>query len=258
MYCLEPEIVYFAIKGRSQVGSINWDSYLNSNVMRKFVCLFFLYCGAHSVEAQDGRIVHEVGQFKEIKAFDGLSVNLIRASGNKVVVTGANSNKVAVVINDGVLKIRMEIDKIFSGYRTFVDVYHTENLLVIDVNEDARITCDGTIKQTVLELKAQEGGELIVNAEVEQLLIKTVTGGIIRASGSAETQDVIINTGGIYEGKDFKTKFTTVNVNAGSSAAIYASNYVKAMVKAGGEVLVYGNPTKIEEKTVFGGTIRKM
>lgn len=227
-------------------------------VMKKLVCLFLLSYGVHSVDAQDGKIVHEIGQFKEIKAFDGLSVNLIKASENKVVVSGANSNKVAVVINEGVLKVRMEIDKIFSGYRTFVDVYHTGNLLVLDVNEDARISCDATIRQSVLELKAQEGGELVVNAEVEQLLIKTVTGGIVRASGSAETQDVIINTGGIYEGKDMKTKFTTVNVNAGSSAAIYASNYVKAMVKAGGEVLVYGNPPKIDEKTVFGGTIRKM
>jgi hypothetical protein len=47
-------------------------------------------------------------------------------------------------------------------------------------------------------------------------------------------------------------------VNAGSSAEIYASDYVKATVKAGGEVLVYGNPQKMEEKTVFGGRIKKM
>ena len=93
---------------------------------------------------------------------------------------------------------------------------------------------------------------------MEQLLVKTVTGGVIKASGSSDNQDVLINTGGIYEGKEFKTKFCTVNVNAGSRASINASSYVKAVVKAGGEVLVYGNPTKIEEKTVFGGTIRKM
>ena len=115
------------------------------------------------------------------------------------------------------------------------------------------------INQDVLELKAQEGGELEINAEVEQLLIKTVTGGIIKSSGTSILQDVHINTGGIYEGKDlFKTKFSTINVNAGSKAEIYATDYVKATVKAGGEVLVYGNPKKMDEKTVFGGIIKRM
>ncbi|MEH6679550.1 MAG: head GIN domain-containing protein [Sediminicola sp.] len=226
--------------------------------MKKFVWLYFLCFGVVCVMAQSGDITHRISSFTELKAFDGLSVNLIRGSENKVVVSGSNTNKVAVVNTEGILKIRMEIDKIFSGYRTFVDVYHTEDILVLDVNEDARITCDATIKQAVLELKAQEGGELIVNAEVEQLLVKTVTGGIVKATGFGDNQDVIINTGGIYEGRDFRTNFTTVNVNAGSRAVIYASNYVKAVVKAGGEVLVYGSPKKLEEKTVFGGTIRKM
>ena len=130
--------------------------------------------------------------------------------------------------------------------------------MVVDVNEDARISSQEAITQDVLELKAQEGGELNINANVEQLLIKAVTGGVIKSSGTAKLQDVAINTGGVYEGKDLITKFSTINVNAGSKAEIYASDYVKATVKAGGEVLVYGDPTKMDEKTVFGGIITRM
>lgn len=207
---------------------------------------------------QDNKVAHDLDGFTEIKAFDGLSVNLIKSDVNKAVVSGANTSDVAIVNNDGVLKLRMQINKIFSGYRTFVDVYYTEKVVIIDVNEDARITSQEVIKQDVLELKAQEGGELSVNAEVEQMLIKAVTGGIVETTGSSNLQDVIINTGGAYDGKDFKTKFSTINVNAGSKAEINASDYVKAVVKAGGEVLVYGNPGKLEERTVFGGKITKM
>jgi len=152
----------------------------------------------------------------------------------------------------------MEIDKLFSGYRTFIDLHYSSTINVIDVNEDARITSDEIIKQDVLELRAQEGGEILISAEVEQILIKSVTGGVITAQGIADNQDVIINTGGVYEGKEMRTKFTTVNVNAGSSAEIFASTYVQATVKAGGEVLVYGDPDRMEEKTVFGGKIKRM
>ncbi|NHF59043.1 DUF2807 domain-containing protein [Flavobacteriaceae bacterium TP-CH-4] len=227
--------------------------------MKQLVLFYVLsWLGFTTAIAQDQKITKDLDTFTEIKAFDGLSVNLIKSDVNKAVITGANTQKVAIVNNDGVLKLRMQIDKIFSGYRTFVDLYYSGKIIVIDVNEDARITSKETIRQDVLELKAQEGGELEIDAEVEQLLVKSVTGGLIEAIGTSDLQDVAINTGGIYEGKNFKTKFTTVNVNAGSRAEIYATDYVKATVKAGGEVLVYGDPAKMDEKTVFGGTVTRM
>ncbi|SHI48214.1 head GIN domain-containing protein [Pseudozobellia thermophila] len=226
--------------------------------MKQFVLLTVVVLGSALVRGQDTKITQDLTKFTEVKAFDGISVKLIKSNENKAVITGENIQKVAIVNNDGVLKIRMQIDKIFSGYRTFVDLYYTEKLVVIDVNEDAKITSDDVIRQDVLELKAQEGGELIINADVEQLLIKTVTGGVIETSGTSDLQDVAINTGGVYQGKQLKTKFSTVNVNAGSRAEIYASDYVKATVKAGGEVLVYGDPAKMDEKTVFGGTVTRM
>ena len=152
----------------------------------------------------------------------------------------------------------MEVTKMFSGYRTYVDLYHTEILKVIDVNEDARISSDETYVQDVLELKAQEGAQLEINCQVDQLLIKSVSGGEILAAGFSNNQDVIINTGGAYNGRTFKTKFTTITVNAGGNAEIYATDYVKANVKAGGEVLVYGDPKTMDESTVFGGKIKRV
>ncbi|QXP51088.1 DUF2807 domain-containing protein [Cellulophaga sp. HaHa_2_95] len=226
--------------------------------MKQYFIVIFLVFALINGQAQNEKVTQNLDKFTTVKAFDGLSINLIKSSVNKAVITGANTTKVAIINNDGVLKLRMEIGKIFSGYRTFVDLYYTEELITLDVNEDARITSKEAIKQDLLELKAQEGGELVINTQVEQLLIKTVTGGIITTTGFSDNQDVMINTGGIYQGKAFKTNFTTVNVNAGSKAEIYAVNYVKASVKAGGEVLVYGNPKKMEEKTVFGGTIKRM
>jgi hypothetical protein len=231
---------------------------LKTHVMKHILMVVFLFFGSGSGWSQDEKVTQELQQFKEVKAFDGISVKLIRSDANKAVITGANTKNVAIVNNDGVLKLRMEISKIFSGYRTFVELHYTQTLVVIDVNEDARITSDDVITQNVLELKAQEGGEVIIKAQVEQMLIKSVSGGVITATGSSDIQDVAINTGGVYEGKDFKTKFTTVNVNAGSRAAIYATDYVNATVKAGGEVLVFGNPPKMDEKTVFGGKIKRM
>lgn len=219
------------------------------------VLLLFLF---HGLEAQEEKRIQELQNFTELKAFDGIAVNLIPSNENKAVITGVNTQKVVLVNNKGKLKIRMQLDKIFSGYRTFIDLYFTEKLAIIDVNEDARISSESTFEQGFLELKAQEGGELELNCQTEQLLVKAVTGGKILTSGFTDNQDIQINTGGSYDGKNFKSKFTTVSVNAGGNAALYATKYVKADVKAGGVVEVYGDPEKMDEKTVFGGRIERI
>jgi hypothetical protein len=219
---------------------------------------FFLFFSIFLGYGQEEKITQELEPFREIKGFDGISIKLIKSDVNRAVITGANTQKVAIVNNKGVLKIRMQIDKIFSGFRTFVTLYYAEELVVIDVNEDALITSDEVIVQDVLELKAQEGGEINLNCQTEQLLVKSVTGGDIITTGFSDNQDIKINTGGTYNGKTFKTKFTTIAVSAGGNAEIYATNYVKADVKAGGKVKVYGDPQKMDEKTVFGGIIERI
>ncbi|NJB71464.1 hypothetical protein GGR42_001926 [Saonia flava] len=226
--------------------------------MKRIVLLVFICVGIYSGTAQKEEIIQSLDKFTEVKGFDGLSINLIKSNENRAVITGANTQKVAIVNNQGVLKIRMEINKLFSGYRTFIDLYYTETLTVIDVNEDAKIILKEKITQDILELRAQEGGELHINAEVEQILVKAVTGGVITTKGTSKLQDVNINTGGVYNGKELKTEYSTISVNAGSNASIFATDYVKATVKAGGEVLVYGNPTKMDEKTIFGGKVTRM
>lgn len=217
--------------------------------------LFFLF---QITYGQEEKRTQELQKFTELKAFDGVAVNLIPSTENKAIITGANTQKVVIVNNKGKLKIRMQLDKIFSGYRTFVDLYFTEKLTLIDVNEDARIISEETFAQEVLELKAQEGGELELNCQTEQLLVKAVTGGKVKTSGFTDNQDIIINTGGLYSGSGFKSKFTTISVNAGGNAELYATKYVKADVKAGGVVKVFGDPEKMDEKTVFGGKIERI
>ena len=62
----------------------------------------------------------------------------------------------------------------------------------------------------------------------------------------------------LFRERSSKVKFTTVKVNAGGNASVYATNYVKADVKAGGTVKVYGDPEKMDEKTVFGGKVERI
>ncbi len=198
-----------------------------------------------------------VGNFNEVKVFDLIMVNLIKSEANSVEITGDDIQDVEVINKDGKLKIRMKIDKIFNGDRTFVAVYYTQ-LDIIDGNEGAIISSNELIEQDHIQLKAQEGATLRIGLDVEKVDIRAVTGGIIETRGKANFQDITLNTGGIYEGRAFETKNTSVNIKAAGEADVNATNAVDAKVLAGGEIYIYGNPQNVKEKTTFGGKITRI
>ncbi|MEY8849492.1 head GIN domain-containing protein [Psychroserpens sp. XS_ASV72] len=222
----------------------------------KFFTVITLFIVTSIVSAQNPKERH-VGDFNEVKVFDLIEVNLIKSDVNSVEITGDDVEDVEVINKDGKLKIRMKLDKIFNGDRTFVAVYYTK-LDLIDGNEGAFITSNELITQDYIELRAQEGARLKIGLDVDKVDIKAVTGGIVETRGKAISQDITLNTGGIYEGKAFETKNTSVNIKAAGEADVNASKVVDASVLAGGDVYIYGNPNKVNEKTTFGGRIKRM
>lgn len=206
--------------------------------------------------AQD-EVVYPVEEFSELKVFDGISVKLIASDESKVVVKGADAGSVTIRKVHNKLKIRMNIEKIFSGYETFAEVYYNTPLSVLDVNENALITSDETIEQIDLELRAQEAGEIELKVDLKRLRVKSVTGATIAVEGSAKNQVVDVNTGGGYEAGNLRTEQTEVEVNAGGYADIRASEYVDATVRAGGNINIYGKPRVIDRTKFLGGTIKE-
>jgi len=209
-----------------------------------------------SLSAQNPKRL-QFDDFNEVKVFDLIEVNLIKSNFNGVEITGDDVEYVDVVNKDGKLKIRMDIDRIFNGEHTFVSVFYTD-LKVIDGNEGAFITSNELIAQNFIELRAQEGAELRIGLDVNRVEIRAVSGGIVQTRGKAVSQDITLNTGGIYEGRAFETKNTTVNIKAAGEAEVNASKDVDAKVLAGGDVYIYGNPSNIKEKTTLGGRIKRM
>ena len=199
----------------------------------------------------------EVGEFNEIKVFDLIEVNMIQSDENRITIKGENVDDIKWANKDGVLKLRMQLDKKFTGEHTFIEVYYTD-VDIIDANEGSRITCNELVKKNKLELRAQEGAAIRIGIDVSVVDIRAVTGGIIEASGLAENQSIVINTGGIFEGRDLRTEIAEVKIQAGGEAEVFASERVDINVKAGGDVAVYGNPKDVNKKTFAGGRVRVM
>ena len=221
--------------------------------MKNIITLCFLFTSL--ITSAQYTIDKEVGEFNEIKVFDLIEVNMIQSDENRILIKGQNVDDIKWVNKDGTLKLRMQLDKKFTGEDTFIEVYYV-NVDIIDSNEGAQITCNEMIKKNKIELRAQEGAKIHIGMDVAYANIRAVTGGIIEASGLAENQSIVINTGGIFEGKDLRTQSSEVKISAGGEAEVFASEQIDVKVKAGGNVVVYGQPKKVKKNTFVGGNIR--
>lgn len=202
-------------------------------------------------------ITKNVGDFTEVKVYDRIVVNLVKSDENKVIITGQDVDQVNVVNKDGTLKIKMDFDLIFDGNKTFVHV-HYNNLQIIDGNEGAEITSNELIEQDKIEIKMQEGARVKVGLQVKEAHLRAVTGGIIDASGQAVSQKVKVNTGGIYEGRNLETENSEIFVQAGGEVEAYASKSADLTIRAGGDIVIYGNPAEVKRHRTFGGRIKIM
>jgi hypothetical protein len=196
----------------------------------------------------------EVGDFNQIKVYDLIEVNLIESDQNRIFIKGENVYDIKWVNKDGVLKLKMQLEKKFSGEGTLIEVYY-RHLDLVDSNEGAKIVFNEMIKQDEIELRAQEGGKIKAGIDVDFARIKAVTGGVVEASGMATKQTINLNTGGMFKGQELKTERSSVKISAGGEAELHASAKVEIDVTAGGDVYVYGNPEVVEKNTFAGGRV---
>lgn|SRR5690606_17708409 len=225
--------------------------------MKKYFAIIMFLCGVTSLVAQDN-LTKDLGEFHEVKVYDGLSVTLIKGNKDQAIISGKNAADVVVVNKNGKLKIRMSINEVFNGHTTYVTLYAKGMIDAIDANENSFVTSQDVWSQIDLDLRAQEKAEIELELDVQRLEAKATSGGILSLKGKASNQDIDVNTGGQYNGKELESSQAKAMVKAGGTAHISASDYADAKVRVGGTINVYGNPTVLEKQTFIGGTINEM
>ena len=202
------------------------------------------------------QITKSLGDFNKVTAFDQIEVLLIESNENKIILNGNGSEEVELINKNGELKIRIPLTKLLSGDNVSATVYF-KNIDAIEANEGSRISCDGTFKAIAFDIIAKEGSQIKLNLEVDKLTVRSSNGSNVNVSGKAKNQDAIINSGGELDAEDLITAQTSITANAGGEANIYATDFVDAKTRAGGNIKIYGKPKQINKKTVLGGTIKE-
>lgn len=203
--------------------------------------------------AQD--ITKTVGDFTTLRVFDKIDVLLVKGSENKIVIKGAGKEDVEIVTKNEELKVKMIASKLLKGDDVSVTVYYKNAIDQVEASEGSRVASQDTFKATAFTLNAKEGAEIKLNLDVKKLSSTASSGGILNITGKADNNDIVLKAGGIFKGKQFITKQTSVSLNAGGEAEVNATELVDAKTRAGGNIYIYGKPAQINKKTFAGGNI---
>ena len=219
----------------------------------KYLLILFLGFTAFAY-AQDR--TQNLGDFNEIKIFNGLSVEIERADNSKVDISGEKTDDVVIKNVNGKLKFSLKFPEQFNADKVKIKIFYSQDVLILDANEGSAIFSDEMIDQVNLTIKTQEGAYIHVPVDVKYLTIKAVTGASIKVRGTATNQDVEVTTGGVYEAFDLVNEYADVTAASGGNAEVNVSNLLDAKVRFGGNVYYKGNPEKVNSKKVFGGKIK--
>ena len=200
----------------------------------------------------------DLGPFINLKIYSGITTKLIPSTENKLVITSEDPNSIIYRQKGQTLKIRISLAKLIELPTTYIEIHYNQKLDLIDLSQGSSMEAEGMFDQTSLRLKVQEGSQFTGAFKVLKLTSLVASGGQAFLSGTADSHDLSVNSGGTCEAETLVTEQSMVNVTAGGVAYVNATGLMDATVTFNGTIRVYGTPTKLITKKNIGGKIIEM
>lgn len=215
--------------------------------------IFIFLIGSISLFSQV-KIDRDLGSFSKVAVYDGINLELVKSEENKVEITGKNTNFVVVKNKNGDLKIRLNLEKRFSGDRTKVTLFYNTLYNIIS-HEGSNVFSKDTIKQADLNVKANTGSTQNLLVALNTLNTTAATGANINISGEADYHDGSVSTGAEINAQKLKTIETYASSTTGGVLNVSVIKELEANSKLGGIINVHDKTDKITESISIGGVV---
>jgi len=219
--------------------------------MKKIIYLMALVVLPNLLSAQTER---KIGDFQKLSVYDGINVELIKSDTNRVEINGKNTAYIVVKNKNGDLKIRLSVERRFSGNRTKVSVFY-KNLYSIISHEGANVFSKDTINQADLSLKANSGSRQNMIVKLNTLQATATAGAKINIKGLAKYQELSATTGAEIMVSKVENEEANVVSTTGALIDVSTTKDLNVNSKIGGIINVHTKTDKITEKISVGGAV---
>ena len=219
--------------------------------MKRFIITLLMI---PSLLVSQEEISRNLGEFTKLSIYDGINVELIKSDENKVEASGENTRFVVVKNKNGNLKIRLNVQKRFSGDRTMVKLYY-KNIYSFIAHEGSNIFSKDTIKQADLKIKGHTGSRIDIPVELNSISVTSTAGAKITLRGSSTYLEASSATGSEINARNMVIEDGEVSALSGSMVDVRAEISLEAVARIGGVVNVHSKTERITEKVSLGGSV---
>ena len=219
--------------------------------MKRFILTLLII---PSLLVSQEEINRNLGEFTKLSIYDGINVELIKSDKNKVEASGENTRFVVVKNKNGNLKIRLNVQKRFSGDRTMVKLYY-KNIYSFIAHEGSNIFSKDTIKQADLKIKGHTGSRIDVPVELNSISVTSTAGAKITLRGTSTYLEASSATGSEINARNMVVEDGEVSALSGSMVDVRAQISLEAIARIGGVINVHSKTERITEKVSLGGSV---
>ena len=219
--------------------------------MKRFILTLLII---PSLLVSQEEINRNLGEFTKLSIYDGINVELIKSDENKVEASGENTRFVVVKNKNGNLKIRLNVQKRFSGDRTMVKLYY-KNIYSFIAHEGSNIFSKDTIKQADLKIKGHTGSRIDIPVELNSISVTSTAGAKITLRGSSTYLEASSATGSEINARNMVVEDGEVSALSGSMVDVRAETSLEAIARIGGVINVHSKTERITEKVSLGGAV---
>ena len=219
--------------------------------MKRFILTLLII---PSLLVSQEEINRNLGEFTKLSIYDGINVELIKSDENKVEASGENTRFVVVKNKNGSLKIRLNVQKRFSGDRTMVKLYY-KNIYSFIAHEGSNIFSKDTLKQADLKIKGHTGSRIDIPVELNSISVTSTAGAKITLRGSSTYLEASSATGSEINARNMVVGDGEVSALSGSMIDVRAETSLEAIARIGGVINVHSKTERITEKVSLGGSV---
>jgi hypothetical protein len=139
--------------------------------------------------------------------------------------------------------------KAYVSYNTLHELY---------VSTGAEVEIIGTLTSTNLELRANTGGLVKGEIDINRLKVSQNTGSKITISGKAGNFEILSDTGSKFSGEDLSAGTCFIEVSTGAGVIITVEKEMNAKANTGGYIKYKGEGGIREIRTNTGGSVSKI
>ncbi len=226
------------------------------NVMKKWVIGIFVLMIpwiSYSQDIED----RKVKEFDQIRIFGKLQVMMVPGTENNVHIESNNVNldKIDTEVEEKKLKIKMT-SKLLKSERPDVFIRVTyNNLEEITTLADAEVEFDKPIVRDSFRLRATSGSNITLTVNTKDLEIRASQGGKVLVEGKTNYLEGNANTGGILTGTDLICQEAAIKMNTSGKGEITVKKKLEANINTGSDFSYFGTPEVKDVSTALGGNV---